>query len=434
MSREEVIKVTHLSKSFTLRTASSGPDHMFGKELRALDDVSFSVYRGESIGVFGLNGSGKSTLLKVLSGITRPGSGTVEVKGRLASILDIGAGFHPELSGHENIFLNAQLLGFHRKDIQHKYAEIVAFSGVERFIHEPVKNYSNGMYLRLAFSIMAHLDFDIYLFDEVMHVGDAAFVLRAQRKIQALTESQKTVIIVSHNLNDLGNCDRLIELHAGRVKQISTQKDVLSKYVMESVKENNVDILTKNSVVGAFNNDKLSSKAELKQVRIWQQENSDETWLSSLPLTIEICYEKLGTSDTLDVLLVVSDSSGVIVFVSTPFINGLMSEATAPGTYKAVCEIPASFLSTNIYAVGITFVKNARSLRDADMTAGAAQLENMLEQYGVVASYPKAFYFSVRVVMNNFTDLGRFTLPVGYLFPGLKWEYPDETNNNKHGQ
>src|SRR5690606_19206903 len=131
--------------------------------------------KGENVGIIGPNGSGKSTLLKILAGVTKPTSGTVDINGRIASILDIGAGFHPELSGKENVFLNGQILGFAKSEIAPKYKEIVEFSGIGKYIDEPVKNYSNGMYLRLAFSIMVHLDFDIYLFDEVMSVGDAEF-------------------------------------------------------------------------------------------------------------------------------------------------------------------------------------------------------------------------------------------------------------------
>ncbi|MES2691488.1 MAG: ABC transporter ATP-binding protein [Bacteroidota bacterium] len=434
MSREEVIKVTHLSKKFTLSSTSVGNGHSMGHELLALNDVSFSIGKGESVGIFGLNGSGKSTLLKVLSGITKPSTGSVEIQGRVASILDIGAGFHPELSGHENIFLNAQLMGFTRKEIESKYDEIVKFSGVERFINEPVKNYSNGMYLRLAFSIMAHLDFDIYLFDEVMHVGDAGFMLKTQQKIQALSESDRTVVIVSHNLNDLGNCDKLIELNSGSIKNITSQKDVLSKYIIESVKQNDIDIMTKEGAITSFQSNRPSAKVALQQVRLYQ-ENNEAAFRSSLPLLAEISYEKLSDKDTLDVILVVSDSTGTIIFVSTPLIKGMMSDASDAGMYRAICELPADFFSTNIYSAGITFVKNAASLKNADLQAtGAGELGTVFDQYGVVASYSKALYFSVEVSMNNFADLGRLKLPVGYLLPGFNWTYKQDTDKNNPGQ
>jgi ABC-type polysaccharide/polyol phosphate transport system ATPase subunit len=179
--------------------------------------VNFEIKKGESVGIVGPNGSGKSTLLKILAGITKPTTGKVEVFGRVASILDIGAGFHPELSGRENVLLNGQIHGFSKKEIQSRFDEIVAFSGIEKFIEEPVKNYSNGMYLRLAFSIMAHLDFDIYLFDEVMGVGDEEF-----RKKSLLHffegKGRSTYLNTSHDAGTLSALSsRYLEFHSGKI-------------------------------------------------------------------------------------------------------------------------------------------------------------------------------------------------------------------------
>src|SRR5690554_2953495 len=175
MDENLAIKVENLFKVYQLRQSRVNEEGELVTEHWALKEVSFEIKKGESVGIIGPNGSGKSTLLKILAGVTKPSSGKVQIRGKVASILDIGAGFHPELSGRENVFLNGQIHGFSKKEIQSKYDEIVAFSGIEQFIEELVKNYSNGMYLRLAFSIMAHLDFDVYLFDEVLSVGDAEF-------------------------------------------------------------------------------------------------------------------------------------------------------------------------------------------------------------------------------------------------------------------
>lgn len=201
MSNNDIaIRVENLSKKFTLQHAVKDEHGNNTHELWALKDVSFEIKKGESVGIIGPNGSGKSTLLKILAGVTKPTTGKVEIYGRVASILDIGAGFHPELSGRENVFLNGQLLGFSKKEIQSKFDEIVDFSGIEKFIDEPVKNYSNGMYLRLAFSIMAHLDFDVYLFDEVFSVGDEEFQNKCIERIQAIAMQCKTAVFVYHNL------------------------------------------------------------------------------------------------------------------------------------------------------------------------------------------------------------------------------------------
>lgn len=227
MKQEIAIEVNNLSKKYELSGVLMDANNAPSKELWALNDISFKVAKGEMLGIVGPNGSGKTTLLKILSGITKPTSGNVKMTGRVASILDIGAGFHQELSGRENVFLNGQLLGFSKKEIQAKFEEIVAFSGIGQFINEPVKNYSNGMYLRLAFSILAHLDFDIYLFDEVMSVGDAAF----RQSIKKIFTSNKTIILVSHNQDEIiNNTSRVLTLKSGR---ITATEDI--KYFTESI-------------------------------------------------------------------------------------------------------------------------------------------------------------------------------------------------------
>jgi ABC-type polysaccharide/polyol phosphate transport system ATPase subunit len=204
MKKAIAIKADNLSKTYTLRNAIKDNFGVSTNELIALNNVSFQIETGDCVGIVGNNGSGKSTLLKILSGITKPTSGSVSLYGKVASILDIGAGFHPELTGKENVYLNAQLLGFSKYEVDQKFDEIIAFSEIGYFINEPVKNYSNGMYLRLAFSIMANLDFDIYLLDEVLSVGDDNFREKCQSKIYNLVQSKtKTFLIVSHVFQDL---------------------------------------------------------------------------------------------------------------------------------------------------------------------------------------------------------------------------------------
>jgi ABC-type polysaccharide/polyol phosphate transport system ATPase subunit len=216
MSSEVAIRVEKLSKKYHLRHPIINETGEESHELWALKDVSFEIKRGESVGIIGPNGSGKSTLLKILAGVTKPTSGKVEIFGRVASILDIGAGFHPELSGRDNVFLNGQIYGFTKKEIAAKFDEIVAFSGFEKFIDEPVKNYSNGMYLRLAFSIMAHLDFDVYLLDEVMAVGDEEF---RNKSLAHFLKSNRdsTYVNTSHDVNLINTMvEKIIEIKSGR--------------------------------------------------------------------------------------------------------------------------------------------------------------------------------------------------------------------------
>lgn len=223
MNEGLAIKVEQVSKVFSLRQSTTDAQGNVKTEHWALKDVSFEIKKGESVGIIGPNGSGKSTLLKILAGITKPSSGSVTIRGKVASILDIGAGFHPELSGRENVYLNGQIHGFSKKEIENKFDEIVAFSGISNFIDEPVKNYSNGMYLRLAFSIMANLNFDVYLLDEVLSVGDEHF----RKKILQLVQSwkgKKTVIVITHDIVQIESIlDRVIKFGQQSSEEISAE-------------------------------------------------------------------------------------------------------------------------------------------------------------------------------------------------------------------
>ncbi|MCZ6726489.1 MAG: ABC transporter ATP-binding protein [Acidobacteria bacterium] len=197
----------------------------------ALRDVSFTVERGEAFGVIGSNGSGKSTLLKILSGILRPSSGTVEVAGRVAALIELGAGFHPEISGRENIYINGVVLGLSRREIDRRFDEIVEFSGLANFIEEPVKNYSSGMYVRLGFSVAIHTDPDLLLVDEVLAVGDEAFSHRCLRRIEEFLARGRTVLLVSHSLGLIEEfCTRALWLDGGEKRLLGSPRRVADSY------------------------------------------------------------------------------------------------------------------------------------------------------------------------------------------------------------
>jgi len=188
------------------------------EEFWALKDVSFEVKQGEVLGIIGRNGAGKSTLLKILSRITEPTSGRIHIKGRVASLLEVGTGFHPELTGRENVFLNGAILGMHRAEIKRKFDEIVAFAEVEKFLDTPVKRYSSGMYVRLAFAVAAHLEPEILIVDEVLAVGDAEFQKKCLGKMQDVSKGGRTVLFVSHNMGAMLNlCTRGVALNCGKI-------------------------------------------------------------------------------------------------------------------------------------------------------------------------------------------------------------------------
>ena len=253
-----VIQIENLGKSYrigtpveraknlsqSLRNLAASPFNYLLRMLReptedetlwALRDISFKVEQGEVLGIIGRNGAGKSTLLKILSRITEPSVGEVRIYGRVASLLEVGTGFHPELTGRENIFLNGTILGMSRREIRRKFDEIVDFSGVEKFIDTPVKRYSSGMYVRLAFAVAAHLDPEILLVDEVLAVGDAQFQKRCLGKMQDVTKQEgRTILFVSHNMATIKSlCSRLILLKNGTIKCEGKADRVVDAYLEE---------------------------------------------------------------------------------------------------------------------------------------------------------------------------------------------------------
>jgi len=206
------------------------------EEVWALKDVSFEIHRGEAVGIIGRNGAGKSTLLKILSRITEPSTGRVTIKGRVASLLEVGTGFHPELSGRENIYLNGTILGMTRVEIKRKFDEIVAFAEVEKYLDTPVKRYSSGMYVRLAFAVAAHLEPEILVVDEVLAVGDAEFQKKCLGKMRDVADVGRTVLFVSHNMVAIKQlCLRGILLAQGQVKEIGTADEVVREYLTINV-------------------------------------------------------------------------------------------------------------------------------------------------------------------------------------------------------
>jgi lipopolysaccharide transport system ATP-binding protein len=214
-----------------LKGRSSRVDNSI-EEFWALKNISFEVKRGEVVGVIGRNGAGKSTLLKILSRITEPTTGRIAIDGRVASLLEVGTGFHPELTGRENIFLNGAILGMSRAEIKRKFDDIVAFAEIEKFLDTPVKRYSSGMYVRLAFAVAAHLEADILIVDEVLAVGDQDFQKKCLGKMGDLASSGRTVLFVSHNLSVVNHlCRKALYLKSGQIEHFGTTEEVVSMYV-----------------------------------------------------------------------------------------------------------------------------------------------------------------------------------------------------------
>ena len=240
----QMIKVENLSKQYTIGAATHNTlrDAVGGffrrgatteaQTFNALDGVSFNANEGETLGIIGSNGAGKSTLLKILSRITKPTTGTAEIRGRVGSLLEVGTGFHNELSGRENIYLNGAILGMKKAEIERKFAEIVEFSEIEKFLDTPVKHYSSGMYMRLAFSIAAHLEPEVLIIDEVLAVGDINFQRKCLGKMDEVSRSGRTVLFVSHNLGSLAQiCKTGLLLHKGRLISQGPIAGVINEYL-----------------------------------------------------------------------------------------------------------------------------------------------------------------------------------------------------------
>ncbi|MBI2596247.1 ABC transporter ATP-binding protein [Candidatus Daviesbacteria bacterium] len=235
---EDIIVLNNVWKKYNIgsskkltETISSFFSSTKEKNFWALKNISLEIKKGEVIGIIGPNGSGKSTLLKILSGISFPSKGYLSIDGKVASLLELGTGFHPELTGRENVYLYGAILGIDHKLIKHQFDQIIKFSGVGKFINTPLKHYSSGMYIRLAFSVVTHLDFDILLIDEVLAIGDAQFQKKSFAKIQEINKQNKTIIVVSHDLQNITKlCDKVILLKNGRIEKVGTALDTVNYY------------------------------------------------------------------------------------------------------------------------------------------------------------------------------------------------------------
>ena len=221
-----------------LRSRETSREKDTAREFWALRDISFQIFQGQTLGIIGENGAGKSTLLKILSRITQPTTGTVKVYGRLASLLEVGTGFHPEFSGRDNVYLNGAMLGLSRKEVRRRFDQIVEFSGLEQFIDVPVKNYSSGMYVRLAFSVAAHLNPEIVILDEVLSVGDAAFAKKCFDRMEEIINEGHAAILVSHGMGNVRRmCQVCMWLRHGRIEMFGSTHEVVSRFEKQTTHE-----------------------------------------------------------------------------------------------------------------------------------------------------------------------------------------------------
>jgi len=326
------------------------------KDFWALKDINLEIRRGETIGIIGRNGAGKSTLLKILSQITPPTRGKITLGGRVASLLEVGTGFNPELTGRENIYLNGAILGMKRKEISRKFDEIVKFSEIEKFLDTPVKRYSSGMYVRLAFAVAAHLEPEVLLVDEVLAVGDAEFQKKCLGKMGEVGEHGRTVIFVSHNMAAIRSlCDKVALIEKGGVKLFGPAEEVINEYLGEA---------TKGSFNREWKEEKLApqnSVAIIKRVTICDEKGSPiERIYTDTSFNIEIVYKVKRSEAMVGLNTIFYDNENNCIFASiNNHEKNWYNKPMPEGIYKSVCTVPKNFLNNGFFNLSIMiFGKN----------------------------------------------------------------------------
>jgi lipopolysaccharide transport system ATP-binding protein len=323
-------------------------------EIWALKDVSFDIQKGQAVGIIGRNGAGKTTLLKIISEITDPTEGEVHLNGRVSSLLEVGTGFHPELTGRENIFMNAAILGMTRAEIKNKFDEIVAFAEVEEFLDTPLKRYSSGMAVRLAFSVAAHLEPEILLIDEVLAVGDAAFQKKSLGKMEDVSKEGRTILLVSHNMASIMNlCRRAILLDAGKIVMDGASADVVQHYIASS-RSSNGEVIWPTPQMAPGND-----IVRMHAVRIIQDGISGPTADVDISkeVHIQIYFWNLREGAMLYPALFLKDYMGTIIFASSNAKSVSLDEdywSGRPyniGLYRSTCCIPGNFLNEGRYSI-----------------------------------------------------------------------------------
>lgn len=356
--------VREVQKNFALRAAFADATGKFFSTFRrklprdsiphrsrifdALSDVSFDIAAGESVGLIGRNGAGKSTLLKILSGIVRPSSGRIELYGRIGSLLEVGTGFHPELTGRENVFLNGAIIGMSANDIRRKFDDIVSFAGVEKFIDTPIKHFSTGMHMRLAFAVAAELDPEILLIDEVLAVGDASFQKKCLGRMNEVSREGRTVVFVSHDMTAITRlCRRAILLDQGRVIADGPSGNVTAQYL-------NSDLGTKSTRLWRTEAAPGDDVARLLSISVLGDDRvTREIFDIQQSVIIEIIWEVMRTGYAPIPNMQIHNDHGICLFATSDTDPQWTRENKIPGTYSSQMTIPANFLNEGLVIIDI---------------------------------------------------------------------------------
>jgi lipopolysaccharide transport system ATP-binding protein len=373
-------KLPYLSLRDSIVNIFKGNRNDSDEEFSALKDVSFDVYPGESIGIIGRNGAGKSTLLKIMSKITPPSSGKIICRGRVASLLEVGTGFHMELTGRENIFLNGSILGLKRKEIIKQFDAIIDFSGVEKFLDTPLKNYSSGMQLRLAFSVAAHLEPEILIIDEVLAVGDDEFQKKCIKKMDEVSKSGRTIIFVSHNMGAVKKlCSKAILLSKGEVYFNGDVHSGINTYM------DGLSVINVNQIHFDKKQNSEISFLSIKILNINSENTSSISYDQSFFVILE--FEVFEEIENVEISICLKNRNGVnVIFtsLSEKFNNTLLN--FKPGIYSSKVEITGNFLIPGDYYVSA--YAHLRNIRNIDFYEDILKI-SIIETGSHLAPYGK---------------------------------------------
>jgi lipopolysaccharide transport system ATP-binding protein len=394
---ESVIRAENLSKQYTISTAKYRHDTLSGQLVQglnslfrrsgrptltnetfwALKDASFELKRGEIVGIIGQNGAGKSTLLKIISQITIPTYGSAQIYGRVGSLLEVGTGFHPELTGRENIYLNGAVIGMKKEEIRRRFDAIVDFAEIGEFLDVPVKRYSSGMYVKLGFAVAAHLEPEILLVDEVLSVGDAAFQKKCLDKISDTAKGGGTVLFISHNMTAVNTlCKRVIWMKGGRIIEDGPATDIISTYLAKSVKQMDLSEEVWDDLAEAPGNDMV----RLRRVNVRRQDGRlSEPLTMQTPFLVEVEYWNLVPDAHLHITLHLYNSEQIIAFTT-----GDLAQGPKPaGLYRSVCHIPADLMNSGPHRFVVMVVKDASYAIYSHESLVSCNILDLRERQGV---------------------------------------------------
>jgi lipopolysaccharide transport system ATP-binding protein len=394
MSEPVVLRMDHVYKKFRLgeqhdslrdlipaltkravRRLSSPPE-LRAQEFWALQDVSFEIRKGESVGIIGHNGAGKSTMLKHLSGLLKPTRGRIEVTGRLSALIDVGAGFHPDLTGRENIFINGSILGMSRAEIRRKFDDIVAFSELKDFIDTPVKRYSSGMFARLGFAVAVHMEPDILIIDEVLSVGDFAFQTKGVQKMRSILKSGATVIFVSHSLRSVADlCDRALLFAKGRLLEDGPASNVIHTYMKRQP--------TSDATAG-------NSDVVIESVAIYGSDGPRYDFTSGEKAQVEVRVKALRDSPRVACILDLQDDNHYEVFnTSTERLGHRSPDLRAGDTFVFRIELTLHLARGNFHVAAGLYRYDVSKLYEPIAYAGTLFINSVTDVRGIVNLEPR---------------------------------------------